>query len=497
MASSCRLSVSAGDQVQGRCSERSGSLDTIVDLRVVLGAHSAGRSQRRPQSTHGSLQKLLREAQESLRFAAGPPVAAAMVGRSTSAAADSRWGVSARRRGPNVSRTYLDHAATTPMVPAAIEAMQRELTRPGNASSLHGSGRSARRVVEESREAIASCVGAQPAEVIFTSGGTESDNLALKGSFWSARDASPGRTRIVVSTIEHHAVLDAADWLVSGQGAVLSLLAVDGEGLINPNDLDRLVGGDDVATVSVMWANNEVGAAQPIAQVANWASSVGARSHSDAVQAVGRLPLSFAESGLDLLTFTAHKLGGPYGVGALLAKREVALTPVSHGGGQERDIRSGTFNVAAVAGFAAAVQHTTASLAAESARIAALRRRLLAGIASAVPDVVRNGPRDEADSLPGVLNVSFPGCDADAMLMLLDAAGIDCSTGSACTAGVSQGSHVLLAMGRSAAVVRSSLRFSLGHSSTGADVDALLAALPEAVRRARLAGSLAGGAAAR
>ncbi len=389
-----------------------------------------------------------------------------------------------------MSRVYLDHAATTPMLPAAVEAMQRELVRVGNASSLHGSGRAARRVVEESREAIAGCVGARPAEVIFTSGGTESDNLAVKGSFWSARAADPRRRRIVVSTIEHHAVLDSANWLAQAEGAVVDWLDVDEQGMIDPAQLTRL-GGDDVATASVMWANNEVGAVQPVQQVAAWARSVGARSHSDAVQAVGRVPVDFAASGLDLLTFTAHKLGGPYGVGALLAKREVALTSVSHGGGQERDIRSGTFNVAAIAGFAAAVQQATANLATESARLRELRRRLLAGIRAAVPDAVPNGPTDENNALPGVVNVSFPACDADAALMLLDAAGIDSSTGSACTAGVSQGSHVLVAMGRSDAVARSSLRFSLGHSSSEADVDSLLAALPDAVRRARLAGSLA------
>ncbi|MCW2805694.1 MAG: putative cysteine desulfurase [Propionibacteriaceae bacterium] len=390
-----------------------------------------------------------------------------------------------------MSRIYLDHAATTPMVPAAIEAMARELARVGNASSQHGSGRAARRVVEESREAIAACVGARPAELIFTSGGTESDNLAVKGSYWSARKADPGRSRIVASTIEHHAVLDSVGWLAESQGAVVQLLEVNQQGLVDLDDLAQ-IDGSDVATVSVMWANNEVGAVQPVPAIAAWAASVGARSHSDAVQAVGRLPVDFGASGLDLLTFTAHKLGGPYGVGALLARREVSLTSVAHGGGQERDVRSGTFDVAAIAGFAAAVQHATGRLAAESERLRVLRRRLLDGVRAVVPDALPNGPDDDAHTLPGVANVTLPGCDADAMLMLLDAAGIDSSAGSACSAGVAQPSHVLVAMGRSAAAARSTLRFSLGHTSTAADVEALLAALPEAVRRARLAGSLAG-----
>ncbi|HYP44485.1 MAG TPA: cysteine desulfurase family protein [Propionibacteriaceae bacterium] len=386
-------------------------------------------------------------------------------------------------------RHYLDHAATTPMLPVAVEAVGRELGRVGNASSLHGSGRAARRVVEESRETIASCVGARPSEVILTSGGTEADNLAVKGAYWSARRADPARTRLVTSTVEHHAVLDAAGWLAESQGAQLDLVDVDPSGRLDLAAMQASM-GPTTALISVIWGNNEVGTLQPIPVVAAAARRAGAVSHSDAVQAVGHVAVDFAASGLDTMTFTAHKLGGPYGVGALLARREVQLTPIQHGGGQERDVRSGTFDVAAVAGFAAAVQHAVGQLAAEEERLRGLKRQLADSVLSLLPEARVNGPDAPAETLPGVLNVAIPGCDAASMLMLLDRAGIDCSAGSACAAGVSQPSHVLTAMGRSESEARSCLRFSLGHSSTAADIAALLAVLPEVVRRARAAGAV-------
>ena len=379
-------------------------------------------------------------------------------------------------------RVYLDHAATTPMVPEAIEAMQRELGRVGNASSLHSSGRAARRVVEDARESIAAHVGAEPAEVIFTSGGTESDNLAVKGAYWS--QATRGRTAVVTSQIEHHAVLDAVGWLATSAGATARLVPVDDHALIDPAALAEAV-MDDTAVVSMIWANNEVGTVQPVATVAALARARGAWSHSDAVQAVGQLPVDFAASGLDLLSFTAHKLGGPYGIGALLARREIGLTPVQHGGGQERDVRSGTFDVAAVAGFAAALEVAVRDREVERQRVGALRKRLVDRVLAAIPGARLQGPVEPDHVLTGVASIAFPGCLADSLLMLLDAAGIDCSTGSACSAGVSQPSHVLIAMGQSTEAARSSLRFSLGHTSTEADVAALLTALPAAVERAR------------
>jgi cysteine desulfurase len=383
-----------------------------------------------------------------------------------------------------MSRIYLDHAATTPMVPEAVEAMTRELTRVGNASSLHASGRSARRVVEESREALAAYVGAQPAEVIFTSGGTEADNLAIKGAFWPGLQS--GRRRVVVSTIEHHAVLDSVDWLVHAAGADVSYVPVTEYGSLDMSALADVV-DTDTALVSVMWANNEVGTLQPVRQIAESAAEHGALSHSDAVQAVGHIDVDFAASGLNLMSFTAHKLGGPYGIGVLLARRELKLAPILHGGGQERDVRSGTLDVAAIAGFAAALEVATHHRVAQEQRIRRLRQELVNLVLAAVPSAIPYGPTAEADRLPGIANIGFPGCSADAMLMLLDAAGIDCSTGAACSAGVSQPSHVLMAMGCSEAQARSALRFSLGHASTMADVRALAAALPEAAHRAKAA----------
>jgi cysteine desulfurase len=389
------------------------------------------------------------------------------------------------RQTEAVPRRYFDHAATTPMIRQAIEAMTRELTRVGNASSLHGSGRAARRVVEESREVIAACVGARPSEVVFTSGGTESDNLAVKGAFWS----SPTRGRVVTSGIEHSAVLDPACWL-GEVGADVSTVGVDDTGRIDVAALAEAV-SDSTAVVSIMWGNNEVGTLQPIGEVVEIAAQHGAVTHSDAVQAVGHVPVDFTASGLDLLSLSAHKLGGPNGIGALVARRDVALTPVLHGGGQERDLRSGTLDVAAIAGLAAALEFATERLSAEELRLRELRALLIMELLAAVPDAIVHGPANPADALPGIVNVSFPGCSADALLLLLDAAGIDCSTGSACSAGVAQPSHVLLAMGTGEAEARSSLRFSLGHTSSTADIDALAAALPDAVSRARLAEAVA------
>ncbi len=297
-----------------------------------------------------------------------------------------------------MSRIYLDHAATTPMVPEAVEAMTRELTRVGNASSLHASGRSARRVVEESREAIAAQVGASPAELIFTSGGTESDNLAIKGAFWSG--AEVGRHRVITSTVEHHAVLDSVAWLGHAASAKVSYIPADSAGRTDLSALTEAV-DSETALVSVMWGNNEVGTLQPVRQIAAIAGQHGAISHSDAVQAVGHIEVDFASSGLDLLSFTAHKLGGPYGIGALLARREVRLAPILHGGGQERDVRSGTLDVAATAGFAAALEVATKKRVEEERRIRELRTDLLNSVLAAVPWAIPYGPTTDSDRLPG------------------------------------------------------------------------------------------------
>jgi cysteine desulfurase len=377
---------------------------------------------------------------------------------------------------------YLDHAATTPMLPEALDAYVAAARQVGNASSLHAAGRGARRLVEESRERIAAVLGARPSEVVFTSGGTESDNLAIKGLFWARRDAGPGRTRVVASAVEHHAVMDAVDWLGAHENAQVTWLPVDAAGRVDPPSLEL---GDDGAVVSVQWANNEVGTIQPIAELAAAAAAAGVPFHSDAVQAVGQIPVDFAASGAAALTVTGHKLGGPVGVGALLLGRDVACTPLLHGGGQERDVRSGTLDTPGVVAFAVAVEAAVKTQEEYAARIGALRDELVIRVREAVPDAVENG--DSAFRLPGNAHFSFPGCEGDALLLLLDAQGIACSTGSACSAGVAQPSHVLLAMGADDDRARSSLRFTLGHTSTGDDVDALIRALPGAVERARRA----------
>jgi cysteine desulfurase len=389
------------------------------------------------------------------------------------------------------SPVYLDHAATTPVLPEVAQVIAEELAQVGNPSSLHNAGRRARRVVEESREQIAEAYGARPSEVVFTSGGTEADNLAVKGLFWARSADDARRLRVLTSSIEHHAVLDSAIWLEQHEGSQTGWLPPDRYGVITPHGLREVIERDPaaVALVSVMWVNNEVGTVQPVRELAAVAREYQIPLHSDAVQAAGQLPVSLAESGAAALTITAHKIGGPVGVGALLLARGSDLVPVLHGGGQERDVRSGTLDAPAIRAFAAAVALATQRRDDEAKRLAALRDDLIAQVQAAVPDAVLNGAPPGPGRLPGNAHFSFPGCEGDALLMLLDAKGIACSTGSACTAGVAQPSHVLLAMGADEARARGSLRFSLGHSSTAQDVDALGAVIGEAVERARRAGS--------
>jgi cysteine desulfurase len=386
---------------------------------------------------------------------------------------------------PTEQTVYLDHAATTPMLPAALEVMTTHLRDVGNPSSLHASGRAARRIVEESRETIAQALNCRPGEVVFTSGGTEADNLALKGLYWARHDADPARVRILASAVEHHAVLDALHWLAAEEHAVVELLPVDVHGRLDLDALRASVSRDpaSVALVSVMWANNEVGTVQPIEDVVAVATEHGIPVHTDAVQAVGAIPVDFAASGVDALTLTGHKLGGPYGVGALIVRRELSLTPLLHGGGQERDIRSGTLDMPAIAGFAAAVEQAVKVQPEYAERMTALRDDLVRRVIEVVPDAHLHG--DAVERLPGNAHLGFPDCEGDSLLMLLDARGIECSTGSACSAGVPQPSHVLLAMGCDEEGARHSLRFTLGRTTTGADIDELVEAIGPCVERAR------------
>ncbi|GLZ55918.1 cysteine desulfurase family protein [Actinomycetospora sp. NBRC 106378] len=397
--------------------------------------------------------------------------------------------------------TYLDHAATTPMLPVAVAAYTTALGRVGNPSSLHTAGRRARRDVEEARETIADAVGALPTEVVLATGGTEGDNLAVKGLYWARRAQDARRTRVVVSAVEHHAVLDAAEWLADHEGATLVVLPVDAVGRVTPEVLraELAAHGDETALVSVMWANNEVGTVNDVRGLAEVAHEFGVPLHTDAVQAVGSLPVDFAASGADALSLTGHKLGGPVGVGALLLRRDATCVPLLHGGGQERDVRSGTLDVAGTVALAAAVEAAVAAVPRRTVELAALRDDLVARLIEVVPDATLNGVPLDAPAvnggparLAGNAHLSFPGCEGDSLLMLLDAHEIECSTGSACTAGVARPSHVLLAMGVDEAAARGSLRFSLGHSSTAADVDAAVAAIGPVVERARGALARAG-----
>ncbi|MFF4942126.1 cysteine desulfurase family protein [Streptomyces rubiginosohelvolus] len=385
---------------------------------------------------------------------------------------------------------YLDHAATTPMLPEAIGAMTAQLSVTGNASSLHAAGRRARRTVEESREALADSLGARPSEVVFTSGGTEADNLAVKGLYWSRRDADPRRTRVLAGPVEHHAVLDAVDWLAEHEGANVDYLLVDRHGRVHPEDLREAIlkNPDDIAMITVMWANNEIGTIMPVRELAAVAAEFGIPMHADAVQAFGQLEVDFARSGLAAMTVSGHKIGGPFGIGALLLGRDHTPVPVLHGGGQERHVRSGTLDVPAVASFAVAGRLAAERREEFARRVGALRDELVTAVRLAVPDAVLGGDPDPAGRLPANAHFSFPGCEGDSLLLLLDAQGIECSTGSACTAGIAQPSHVLLATGTDPDLARGTLRFSLGHTSTEDDVKALAEAIGPAVERARTAG---------
>lgn len=388
----------------------------------------------------------------------------------------------------NSGAVYLDHAATTPVYPEVADVMLHLLRTVGNASSLHGAGRAARRVVEESREMIAAALNARPTEVVFTSGGTESDNLATKGIYWARRNADPRRTRILSTAVEHHAVLDPLQWLQQTSGADVELLPVDERGRLDVSALSTAIQSapETVALVSVMLANNEVGTLQPLDEVVEVAGRYGIPVHTDAVQAVGQVPVDFSNSGVDAMTVTGHKIGGPCAVGALLLRRELAPVPLLHGGGQEREVRSGTYDVPAIAGFATAAELAVKGQPERAPYLSDLRDRLIEGVREAVPDAQLNGaPGDER--LPGNAHLSFPGCEGDSLLMLLDAQGIEVSTGSACSAGVPQASHVLLAMGRDDVIARASLRFSLGHTSVPSDVDRVVGAIAPAVQRARAA----------
>jgi cysteine desulfurase len=385
---------------------------------------------------------------------------------------------------------YLDHAATTPMLPEAISAYTGALGLVGNPSSIHSQGQQAKRMLEESREVVAASLDAEPIEVILTSGGTESVNLGVKGLYWKRQQDAP-RPVILAPGGEHHATVDAVSWLARHEGARVVWLPVDAVGRLHPSTLAAALveHGSSVALVSFLWANNEVGTVQPVTQLVALAASHGVPTHVDAVAAYGYVPVSFAASGAALLSVSAHKIGGPVGIGALVVARSSDVEPLIHGGNQQR-VRSGTQDVAGAVAFAAAASAVLAEPAHASflASLGALRDRLVRGVQTAVPDAVLRGDPSPAGRLPGNAHFTFPGCEGDSLLFLLDVAGFSVSTGSACQAGVPEVSHVLTAMGVPDDEARGALRFTLGHGTTSAEVDALVAALPAAYTSARRAG---------
>jgi len=367
---------------------------------------------------------------------------------------------------------YLDHAATTPMFDVAIAAMNTSLRKLGNPSSLHTEGRSTRKDVEDAREKIAQAIDCQPSEIIFTGSGTEANNAAIKGLFWHS-----DKKVILISSIEHHAVLDPAHWLVEHEGAQLIEIPVTSDGVIDLEYVKKIVAdrGSEIALISVMHSNNETGVIQPIADLVKIAGDIPV--HCDAVQSFTKVPLSFKQLGLFSMTISGHKVGGPLGIGALILRRAVEIPALLHGGGQERDIRSGTLNAPSIVALAAAVEAKLYN----AADVASLRDAFEAGVLAVRPDAVINGK--SADRLPGISNITFPGTQSDSLLLLMDSQKVSCSTGAACTAGVHRPSHVLMAMGLTDVVSQSSLRFSFGSTNSQADVDYALSVLPDVIER--------------
>jgi cysteine desulfurase len=369
---------------------------------------------------------------------------------------------------------YLDHAATSPIRPEVLQAYTTALGVVGNPSSIHGAGQAARALLEEGREAIAASLGADAVEVVLTGGGTEAVNLGIKGLFWARR-----RPRIIAPMAEHHATIDAVEWLAAHEGAVIDWVEVDPEGRIRLDALEAALatGGDEVGLVTALWANNEVGTLQPVREIVDAAARFGVPVHLDAIAAYGSVPIDFHAAGAAALSVSAHKIGGPVGVGALLVRRGVQVEPLLHGGNQQVQ-RSGTQDAAGASAFGVAAATVTAPSP-------ELRDRLIAGIRPIDGAVLRGDP---VNRLPGNAHFTFEGCEGDSLLYLLDVAGFAVSTGSACQAGVPEASHVLLAMGVPESSARGALRFTLGPETTEDEVDALLAVLPGAVAQARAAG---------
>jgi cysteine desulfurase len=353
---------------------------------------------------------------------------------------------------------YLDHAATTPINAQALDALNEQIKKLGNASSVHNQGRAVRKDVEDARHKLSELIGSVPSEIIFTASGTEANNLALKGFYWKS-----GKKLIVTSNFEHHAVLDPVEWLGNHQGAEVIYIPVKRDGYIDLDFLKKVVSerGNEIAVISIMHSNNELGSIQPISQVVEIAGEIPV--HTDAVQSFGKVEFNFDSLGVSAATISAHKLGGPLGVAALVLKHGIDLAPLLHGGGQEREIRSGTINAPGIVAFARAAEIAISNREENFKKIRVLRDQLISGIKRVVPDAIINSPTDPA--LPGVVNISIPGTESDALLLLLDSEGISASAGSACSAGVPRPSHVLVAMGIPEELADASLRISIGATN--------------------------------
>ena len=387
-----------------------------------------------------------------------------------------------------MSRVYFDNAATTPINEQALAALVEEARVLGNPSSLHTFGRNSRKDLESSRERLAALVGAHSSEIIFTSSGTEANNLALKGIFWKRRTEDSRRNVVVISAFEHHAVLDPAQWLAQFEGAELIEIGVDKNGFLDVKELEKIVTerNNEIALISVMHSNNEVGTLQPISRVVEIAQPFSIPVHTDAVQSLGKVPLSFRDLGVFAMTLSAHKVGGPVGVGALILKKGNDITPLLHGGGQEREIRSGTLNSPSAVAFAIAAEDAIRNMERNSKKLRDYRATFIDRVMQKVEGAWLNGVRD-GETLPTIVNIGFPRTESDALLLLFDSEGIACSTGSACSAGVQQPSHVLLAMGLSETQARSSLRFSFGAQNTEMDLDYFDSSLTRVIVRAQAA----------
>jgi cysteine desulfurase len=378
---------------------------------------------------------------------------------------------------------YFDHAATTPISEVAISALNNQIKKLGNASSLHSAGRSVRKDLESAREEIAKAIDCAPSEVIFTATGTEANNLAIKGLYWKA--AKSNRNVIITSTFEHHAVMDPIAWLAEHENAEVVSINVDRNGFILIDELAQAIKEHQgkVAFISIMHSNNEVGTIQDIAKIVKIAGDIPV--HADCVQSFGKVELSFKDLGLTAATISAHKVGGPLGVAALILKRGLDIEPILHGGGQERDIRSGTFNAPSIVSFAAAAKESVAAIADRDKKVRALKSELIQTVKKNVSDAWVNG--DQINCLPGITSITFPKTDSEGLLLLLDSEGIACSTGSACSAGVQRPSHVLLAMGLTEDETTSTLRFSVSHSNTLTEIAKLGSVIASVVARSRAA----------